>query len=69
MSGFSYKMRIGTRKQVYDGSAIRTSGGLHKKDLKLIKGQYVSKKASNSARNRKRKKSKNSRKDKYTVFR
>jgi hypothetical protein len=35
--------RIGTKLQVYRGTALRTSGGLHKQDLMLSsKGRIVS---------------------------
>ena len=36
-------MTIGTRAQVYHGNADRTAGGLTKKDLKMVKGEIVSK--------------------------
>ena len=36
-------MTIGSRAQVYHGNADRTAGGLTKKDLKMVKGEIVSK--------------------------
>ncbi len=36
-------MTVGTRAQVYHGNADRTAGGLTKKDLKMVKGEIVSK--------------------------
>ena len=33
---------VGTRRQVFDGKAKRTSGGLTKKDLVLSRGKVVS---------------------------
>ena len=47
----------GSRKQVWDGTASRTSGGLKKSDLKLVKGKVVSRKVSRiiAARNKKKK--------------
>ena len=36
-------MTIGSRAQVYHGNATETAGGLKKKDLKLVKGEIVSK--------------------------
>ena len=36
-------MTIGTRAQVYHGNADQTAGGLKKKDLKMVKGEIVSK--------------------------
>ena len=36
--------KIGSKKQVYEGSAYRTTGGLHKSDLmKNKKGKIISK--------------------------
>lgn len=37
------KMTIGSRAQVYHGNADQTAGGLKKKDLKMVKGEIVSK--------------------------
>jgi hypothetical protein len=34
---------IGSRAQVYHGTATETAGGLKKKDLKMVKGEIVSK--------------------------
>ena len=39
-------MTVGTRAQVYHGSATHTAGGLKKKDLKMKDGELVSKKKS-----------------------
>ena len=39
-------MTVGTRAQVYHGSATHTAGGLKKKDLKMKDGELVSKKQS-----------------------
>ena len=36
-------MTVGTRAQVYHGNADVTAGGLKKKDLKMVKGEIVSK--------------------------
>jgi hypothetical protein len=36
-------MTVGSRAQVYHGNADITPGGLKKKDLKMIKGEIVSK--------------------------
>lgn len=36
-------MTIGSRAQVYHGNADQTAGGLTKKDLKMVKGEIVSK--------------------------
>ena len=36
-------MTIGSRAQVFHGNADQTAGGLKKKDLKMIKGEIVSK--------------------------
>lgn len=42
----SFKLNVGTKAQVYHGTAARTSGGLRKADLmKTEKGRIVSKKA------------------------
>jgi len=37
------KMTVGSRAQVYHGNATETAGGLKKKDLKMVKGEIVSK--------------------------
>ena len=34
---------VGSRAQVYHGNAHHTAGGLTKKDLKMVKGEIVSK--------------------------
>lgn len=39
-------MTVGSRAQVMHGNATQTSGGLTKKDLKMVKGEIVSKKKS-----------------------
>jgi hypothetical protein len=36
-------MTVGSRAQVYHGNATETAGGLKKKDLKMVKGEIVSK--------------------------
>ena len=41
---------IGSRAQVWNGNAIKTSGGLKKKDLIKKKGRIRSKRASKSAK-------------------
>ena len=42
----SFKLNVGTKAQVYHGTAAKTSGGLRKADLmKTEKGRIVSKKA------------------------
>jgi len=41
---------IGSRAQVWNGNAKKTSGGLTKKDLIMKKGRIRSKKASRSAK-------------------
>ena len=38
-------LSVGSRRQVYAGSAKATSGGLKKKDLMMHKGRIVSRKA------------------------
>ena len=44
VSGHSYEMLIGTRAQVWHGTACKTSGGLTKKDLMQNKaGRIISK--------------------------
>ena len=44
---------IGTRAEVFHGTALHTSGGLTKKDLKKNRfGRIVSKKASETSRKR-----------------
>ena len=46
--------RIGSRRQVYNGSARQTSGGLRKSDLKMNKwGRIVSARLSNLAKKQK----------------
>ena len=37
-------VRIGTKRQVYNGTAKQTSGGLRKEDLMMYKGRIVSRK-------------------------
>lgn len=45
---------IGSKDEVYHGSANKTSGGLHKEDLIMnVKGKIVSKKKSEQAKLRK----------------
>ena len=36
-------MAVGSRAEVYHGNATETAGGLKKKDLKMVKGEIVSK--------------------------
>ena len=43
-------MVLGYRRQVWNGTADRTSGGLKKKDLRLMNGRLKSIKASRSAK-------------------
>jgi len=43
-------MVVGSRRQVWNGTADRTSGGLKKKDLRLMNGRLKSIKASRSAK-------------------
>ena len=45
-----YKMTVGTRAQVWHGTADRTSGGLKKSDLVMKNGRIKSKRASRSAK-------------------
>ena len=46
-----YKQRIGSRRQVWNGTALMTSGGLKKKDIKKNKrGDLVSKRKSERAK-------------------
>jgi hypothetical protein len=48
----TFENKIGSRAQVFHGTAEKTSGGLKKSDLKLTKrGEIVSKKASAAAKN------------------
>ena len=48
-----FKLNIGSRAQVWHGTAYQTSGGLKKPDLRKNKwGRIVSKRASEAARNR-----------------
>lgn len=48
-----FKRKKGTREEVWKGAAQETAGGLQKKDLMISKtGTLVSKKASQSAKNR-----------------
>jgi hypothetical protein len=45
-SGFKYN--VGSRRQVYEGSAHHTSGNMTKSDILKYKGRLVSKKKHNS---------------------
>jgi len=36
----SYELNIGSKVQVYNGTAFQTKGGLKKKDIKKIKDKY-----------------------------
>lgn len=47
----NFEIKVGSRAQVFHGTAERTSGGLKKNDLKRTKrGEIVSKKASAAAK-------------------
>ena len=51
VNGKEYTQLIGSRAQVWHGTAYKTSGGLRKSDLKMNKhGRIVSKKMSSSAK-------------------
>ena len=51
MEGGAYTSRIGSRRQVMNGSALKTAGGLRKKDLMLNKrGRIVSRRKSAAAK-------------------
>jgi hypothetical protein len=51
VGGATFKINEGSRRQVFNGTAKRTSGGLTRKDLMKNKhGEIVSKKASKSAK-------------------
>lgn len=55
VSGKSYKELFGSRTQVYNGTAYKTSGGLTKKDLLMNKwGRIVSEKKHKTAKKEKR---------------
>lgn len=55
VGGHSYEMLIGSRAQVYHGTAYKTSGGLVKKDLLQNKhGRIVSSKKFHTAKKEKR---------------
>jgi hypothetical protein len=55
MDGGSHKHTVGSRAQVMHGTALRTSGGLTKKNLKYNKsGRIVSVKRSQTAKKQKR---------------
>ena len=45
-----FKLRVGSRAQVMNGTAHKTSGGLEKKDLKYNNGRIVSRKLSAAAK-------------------
>ena len=65
------KKTIGSRAEVWHGTAKKTSGGLFKKDLKMNKrGRIVSKKMSNRAKKEKRleKAGYKTKKGKFTLF-
>lgn len=55
----SYKLKVGTRRQVFNGTAEKTSGGLRKEDLMMKNGRIVSRRASRAATKNYRKKLKN----------
>ena len=52
IKGHTYKMLIGSKAQVFHGTAYKTAGGLTKTGVKKSKssGKYVSKKASERAK-------------------
>jgi hypothetical protein len=55
VSGSTYEMLIGTRAQVWHGTAHKTTGGLTKSDLMMNKhGRIVSKAKHNTAKKEKR---------------
>lgn len=55
VAGSTYELLIGSRAQVYHGTAYKTSGGLKKSDLLQNKnGRIVSKKKHNTAKKEKR---------------
>ena len=55
INGQTFEHLVGTRAQVYHGTAYKTSGGLLKKDLFQNKrGRIVSKKKFNTAKREKR---------------
>jgi hypothetical protein len=49
VAGKTYESLIGTRAQVWHGTAYKTAGGLHKVALKMHRGRIVSKKKSEIA--------------------
>lgn len=54
-SGSGFEFLVGSRRQVHNGSAFKTSGGLKKKDLMLNKhGRIVSVKKHQTAKKEKR---------------
>jgi hypothetical protein len=51
MEGGKIKSRVGSRREVMNGSALHTAGGLRKKDLMLNKrGRIVSRRKSAAAK-------------------
>ena len=55
ISGNKYQMNVGSRAQVYHGTAHKTSGGLKKSNLLMNKrGRIVSKKKHTTAKKEKR---------------
>lgn len=56
IKGQTYKLLIGSKAQVFHGTAYKTAGGLTKTGVKKSKssGKYVSKKASERAKNENR---------------
>ncbi len=55
MFGGKKMLTVGSRRQVWNGTAKKTAGGLTKKDLKINKrGRIVSKKMSDRAKREKR---------------
>ena len=55
IKGSKYEMLVGSRAQVYHGTAYKTSGGLKKSDIMMNKnGRIVSKAKHNTAKKEKR---------------
>ena len=55
IKGKTYKLLVGSRAQVYHGTAYKTPGGLVEADiLKNKRGRYVSRKKHNTAKKEKR---------------
>ena len=55
IKGHKYDLLVGSRAQVWHGTAYKTNGDLHKSDLHMNKyGRIVSKKKHNTAKKEKR---------------